>query len=167
MGGGICQAATTLYGVALQGEMGIVQRSPHSRPVSYVPLGQDATVAQGLIDFQFRNSYDFPVLLTGRMDSCLTFCLYGAERETGRSVEIVTEDIEVLFPYQLEQPDPSLPKGVRNLVRRGEEGYMVNVYRLIRVGKEEIAKEFISTDLYMPINEVLRVGTKEIAKVKK
>ena len=46
------QVATTLW-VALLGEMEIVQRSFHSRPVSYVPLGQDATVAQGLIVLSF------------------------------------------------------------------------------------------------------------------
>jgi vancomycin resistance protein YoaR len=167
IGGGVCQAATTLYGVALRGEMEIVQRSSHSRPVSYVPLGQDATVAQGLIDFQFCNNRHYPVLLTGKMDDCLTFFLYGAEQETEKSVEIVTEDIEVLAPRLLEQPDPSLPKGVRRLVQEGEEGYLVNVYCLIKEGDQKTKKELISTDVYMPINEVLKIGTREVAKEKK
>lgn len=167
IGGGICQAATTLYQVALRGEMEIVQRSSHSRPVSYVPLGQDATVAQGLIDLKFRNNRHYPVLLTGKMDDSLSFYLYGAEKETDRSVEIVTEDIQVLAPRLLEQPDPSLPKGVRRLIQNGEEGYQVNVYRLIKEGDQETVKELISKDVYMPINEVLRVGTKEVAKEKK
>ena len=98
-------------------------------------------------------------------DSCLY--LYGAEKETDRSVEIVTEDIEVLAPRLLEQPDPSLPKGVRRLIQNGEEGYLVNVYRLIKEGDQETVKELISKDMYMPINEVLRIGTKEVAKEKK
>ncbi|NLX91676.1 MAG: hypothetical protein GXZ07_08845 [Firmicutes bacterium] len=167
VGGGICQAATTLYQVALRGEMEIVQRSSHTRPVSYVPLGQDATVAQGLIDFKFCNNRHYPVLLTGKMDDSLSFFLYGAEKETGRSMEIVTEDIEVLAPCLLEQPDPSLPKGVRRLIQKGEEGYLVNVYRLVKEGGQKTVKELISTDVYMPINEVVRIGTREVTKEKK
>ena len=63
IGGGICQAATTLYLAALRAELEIVQRASHSRPVSYVPLGQDATVAYGLLDLKIRNNRDFPVML--------------------------------------------------------------------------------------------------------
>lgn len=167
IGGGICQVATTLYQVALRGEMEIVQRSCHSRPVSYVPLGQDATVANDLIDFKFANNRDYPVLLTGKMDDSLSLFLYGAEQIPGRVVEIVSEDIEVLLPRLLEQPDPSLPKGVRRQVREGEDGYRVNVYRLITENGKEVAKELVSTDVYMPINEVIKIGTKEVSKAKK
>ncbi len=167
IGGGICQVATTLYQVALRGEMEIVQRSCHSRPVSYVPLGQDATVAHDLIDFKFSNNRDYPVLLTGKMDDSLSLSLYGAEQIPGRIIEIVSEDIEVLSSRLLEQPDPSLPKGVRRQVREGEDGYRVNVYRLINEGGKEVAKELVSTDVYMPINEVMKIGIREVSKAKK
>ncbi len=167
IGGGICQVATTLYQVALRGEMEIVQRSRHSRPVSYVPLGQDATVAHDIIDFKFSNARNYPVIIAGQVDDSLTLFLYGAEKTPGRTVDIVSEDIEVLTPRLLEQPDPSLPKGVRRQVQAGEEGYRVNVYRLVNEEGKKITKELISTDTYMPINEVVKVGTREIAKKKK
>ncbi|AFM00859.1 MULTISPECIES: VanW family protein [Desulfitobacterium] len=55
-GGGICQDSTTLYQAIKQAKLEVVERHSHSMPVSYVPLGQDATVAYGVLDFRFRNT---------------------------------------------------------------------------------------------------------------
>lgn len=55
-GGGICQDSSTLYHAALQSHLQILERSTHSLPVNYVPKGQDATVAYGLLDFRFKNT---------------------------------------------------------------------------------------------------------------
>ena len=44
VGGGVCQVSTTLYSAALCAGMTITSRTPHSMPVSYISLGQDATV---------------------------------------------------------------------------------------------------------------------------
>ena len=60
-GGGICQASTTLYGVAIRAGMTIVQRRNHSVPSTYVPIGQDAMVDYGSSDLKFRNDFNFPV----------------------------------------------------------------------------------------------------------
>lgn len=55
-GGGICQDSSTLYHVVQQANLQILERNVHTLPVTYVPLGQDATVAYGLLDFRFRNT---------------------------------------------------------------------------------------------------------------
>lgn len=55
-GGGICQDSSTLYHTALQSHLQILERNTHSLPVTYVPKGEDATVAYGLLDFRFRNT---------------------------------------------------------------------------------------------------------------
>ncbi|HBZ79383.1 MULTISPECIES: VanW family protein [Brevibacillus] len=60
-GGGICQVSSTLYNATAEAGMTIVERHNHSKSVGYVPAGQDATVAFGVLDFQFQNPYDFPV----------------------------------------------------------------------------------------------------------
>ena len=44
IGGGVCQASTTLYDAAVQAGMTIIQRSPHNMTVSYVKPSQDAAV---------------------------------------------------------------------------------------------------------------------------
>jgi vancomycin resistance protein YoaR len=56
IGGGICQVSSTLYNAVLLANLDIVERSNHSRPLSYVPLGQDATVAYDALDFKFSNN---------------------------------------------------------------------------------------------------------------
>jgi putative cell wall-binding protein len=56
LGGGICQVSSTLYNAVMLAHLEIVERHPHSLPISYVPPGQDATVAYPYLDFKFRNS---------------------------------------------------------------------------------------------------------------
>ena len=57
IGGGVCQVATTLYNTALEADLEIIERHPHSIQVGYVRPGRDATVTD-YIDFKFRNSTD-------------------------------------------------------------------------------------------------------------
>jgi vancomycin resistance protein YoaR len=61
-GGGICQVSTTLYNAALNADLEIVERYPHSQPVDYVPQGKDATVSNYL-DFKFRNNSNKFILI--------------------------------------------------------------------------------------------------------
>ncbi|HWQ43108.1 MAG TPA: cell wall-binding repeat-containing protein [Desulfosporosinus sp.] len=56
LGGGVCQVSSTLYNAVMLAKLEIIERHPHSLPVSYVPSGQDATVAYPVLDFKFRNS---------------------------------------------------------------------------------------------------------------
>lgn len=35
----------------------------HSKAVSYVPRGLDATLATGSIDYKFKNNYDYPIVI--------------------------------------------------------------------------------------------------------
>lgn len=63
-GGGICQDSTTLYQAAKQARLEILERHTHSMRVSYVPVGEDATVAYGVLDFRFRNNTDGYLLIS-------------------------------------------------------------------------------------------------------
>ncbi|NLZ27787.1 MAG: VanW family protein, partial [Firmicutes bacterium] len=62
IGGGLCQVASTLYNAVLNASLEVVERTPHSRPVGYVPRGKDATVSTN-IDFKFRNDTGNFILL--------------------------------------------------------------------------------------------------------
>lgn len=44
-------------------ELEVVERSNHGLTVGYVPLGADATVAEGSVDFRFRNNLDAPIYI--------------------------------------------------------------------------------------------------------
>ncbi|MBI3393434.1 MAG: VanW family protein [Nitrospirae bacterium] len=68
-GGGLCQVSTTLYNAVLLAGLGIVERSPHSGPVSYAQPGLDAAVSREEgTDFRFRNQTKHPVLIQAAVD---------------------------------------------------------------------------------------------------
>lgn len=63
-GGGNCQISSTLYNAVLAvSSLTIVERHEHSKEVYYVPLGKDAAVAYGSIDFKFKNDSDYDIKL--------------------------------------------------------------------------------------------------------
>lgn len=53
-GGGLCQMATTLYNAVLAAGLAVTEVHRHSKPVSYVPAGRDATIYTDK-DFRFTN----------------------------------------------------------------------------------------------------------------
>lgn len=60
-GGGICQVSSTLYLASVYSELTIIERHNHGYPVSYIPLGMDATVSWGFADLKIRNDSPMPV----------------------------------------------------------------------------------------------------------
>ena len=63
VGGGICQVSSTLFNAVDRAGLQIVERYAHSRHVTYVPPGRDATVSWYGPDFAFRNTLNQPVLI--------------------------------------------------------------------------------------------------------
>ena len=61
LGGGICQVSSTLYLASVYAELTILERVNHGYPVSYIPLGMDATVNWGFTDLKMRNDSELPV----------------------------------------------------------------------------------------------------------
>ena len=61
IGGGICQVSSSLYYACLKADLEIVERTAHGFTVSYMPLGMDATVSWGTLDFKFKNNTDYPI----------------------------------------------------------------------------------------------------------
>ena len=68
-GGGICQGSTTLYNAALMAGMTITERDCHSMPSTYCPIGLDATVDYGNIDFKFKNPLEAPIYIAAWMEN--------------------------------------------------------------------------------------------------
>lgn len=78
-GGGICQVSTTLYNAVTQAGLEVVERHPHSLPVSYAPIGKDAMVyiEEGK-DFIFKNNRSTPVIVKSKLqDGKVIVTLYG------------------------------------------------------------------------------------------
>lgn len=68
-GGGICLVSSLLYKSVLQSNLKVLERTPHSRTISSVPPGLDATVWYGRYDLKFQNTRKEPVKLRIISDS--------------------------------------------------------------------------------------------------
>ncbi|WP_145939684.1 VanW family protein [Paenibacillus glacialis] len=63
IGGGICQISSTLFNAVDRAGLEVIQRYSHSKSVTYVPPGRDATVSWYGPDFSFKNKYNQPILI--------------------------------------------------------------------------------------------------------
>lgn len=89
IGGGTCQVSSTLYSAVLYADMSIVERLNHMMAVGYIPLGQDATVSDGGVDFKFKNSSDYPVKIAASTSGAtITVSIIGTAWEPAREVKI-------------------------------------------------------------------------------
>ncbi len=61
IGGGICQASTTVYNAAIRTNMEIVERYCHCFESSYVDAGLDATIAYPYLDLKLKNVTEYPM----------------------------------------------------------------------------------------------------------
>lgn len=62
-GGGVCQAATTIYNAALMAGLEVTEVNPHSLKVGYVKGSFDAMVSSGSSDLKIKNPYNSPVYI--------------------------------------------------------------------------------------------------------
>ncbi|OAS14477.1 VanW family protein [Paenibacillus oryzisoli] len=161
IGGGICQVSTTLYNAVLRSGLEIVERRNHSLPVSYAPLGQDATFASGYINFKFRNNTTSYVWIrTITTDSKVTVKLFGHQTPT------VTYDVDSNIVETIQPPikyvnNPSLRPGLERPISIGKVGYKVETYRTKRENGTIVSRELISKDQYSPVPTVIAANRKD------
>ena len=88
IGGGVSQVAGTLFNAVLLAGLPIREYHSHSRPVPYLPVGRDATLAWGEKDLKFKNTTPSPIRLSYRIrGNRLTATLYGTKKP-GRQVRV-------------------------------------------------------------------------------
>lgn len=68
LAGGICQAVTGLYNIAILSNMKIIERKHHPRIQKFAPEGRDATIYYGLIDLVFKNTRKYPIKIMMYLD---------------------------------------------------------------------------------------------------
>lgn len=162
-GGGICQVSTTLYRAAMRANLRSTERMNHSLTVSYSEPGLDATVANGVIDYKFKNSYDFPVYIQGYVSGgTVAFSIYGnVGAMGGKTYELVNEIHEKYNPEVKYEDDPTMEEGTEKVVSYGMPGYKASSYQITYENGVEIDREFIATDVYLTTNTVIKRGTKK------
>lgn len=159
LGGGICQVSSTLYNACLLAGLDIVERHNHGLAVSYVPLGLDATVAYGLLDYRFRNNTDHPLYIRSLAGGGkLTVNIYGhLEYKQNIKTSHVVDEI-IPFAYR-DEIDPRLKPGESRVDHKGFPGYIVRSFRSYydEAGKV-IKSELLAKDRYKPFDEITYVG---------
>lgn len=158
-GGGVCQVSTTLYGAVLLSGLEIIERHPHSRPVKYVPPGMDATVAEDLIDFMFRNNYGHPVYIfsSGETRDGYAKVVVIGKKENNIVYKIDTE-VKTTSPGMVMKSSSSLMTGQSVVVTEGSPGFEVSVYRVSVIEGEGEKRELVSHDNYLPEPMIVEVG---------
>lgn len=63
IGGGVCQASTTIYNALLLSGVEINEVHKHTLPVKYVPPALDAMVAEYTSDLKFTNTTEYPLYI--------------------------------------------------------------------------------------------------------
>lgn len=122
VGGGVCQVSSTLYNAVLLSGLTPTERTPHYFPSSYIGAGRDATVADDVIDFKFRNDFNHPVYLKSfASGSALTICILGTQSDlNGHTIAIET----------------------------GGSAMNPTVYRVYYQNGEAVMEEYLHTDKY-------------------
>ena len=136
IGGGICQISSTLYNAALLADLEIIERHRHSSPITYLPLGLDATVAYHYKDLKFKNTHPFPIMImTSVSEDIMTISIMGKEK-LPYEVEIMTKVTEIEPPFQ---------------DRSSESGKEVLRYRIKQKNGIVLEKEYLGRDYYHPV----------------
>ncbi|GAB6168012.1 VanW family protein [Clostridium carnis] len=162
-GGGICQVSTTLYRAIMRANIRSTERLNHSLTVSYSEPGLDATVAYGVVDYKFVNTYDFPIYIQGYVSGgTVGFSIYGNQHAMGgKTYELVNEVHEKYNPQVEYIDDPNMEQGTEKIEVNGMPGYKASSYQITYENGVEVNRELVATDVYLTTNTVKRRGTKK------
>ena len=174
IGGGVCQASTTVYQAAVSAGLQIIKRSPHSDSVSYTEYGKDATVYwldKRKIDLVFKNNTDDPIYMVAAVQTdpsnkrrlIAKVTMYGADMGDVR-YEIDCKTVQELDPP--EKPTYIKDKDATYVtytdqeksVSKAKPGYVVESYRVRYEGNVETERVLLYTDTYEAKPERIYVG---------
>ena len=159
-GGGVCQVSSTLYNAALLADLEIVDRSNHGRAIGYVPLGFDATVVDGQIDFKFKNNLKRSIMIYSTVtEDELIFSVLGNVADSPPPIELDYVVHKVIEPVEIKQPDPTLEVGKEVIDESPQRGFRVSTYRIRTINGKQVS-QLLFTDDYDPVNRIVKVGTK-------
>lgn len=159
IGGGICQVSSTLYNAVVLADLKTVTRVNHSIPVSYVPLGRDATVSYGTIDYVFENNKPYPVSIKAKTEgNTLTVSIVGTS-EMDYTVEFTSEFLSSIPYGTAETEDDTIPEGERKIVSPGSNGSVYQSYRIYKRNGKVYDKKPESKSRYQPVAAEIAVGT--------
>jgi vancomycin resistance protein YoaR len=159
IGGGICQVSTTLYNASLFANLKILERTNHSMPVPYVPLGRDATVNYGAQNLVIENSTTSPIVVASQYQpGKLTFRILG-KKEEGLEVKVFQGRVRSSGGSTRREFDPRLAPGTTKVQHNGNNRY-VQTFRTIYKNGVKVATETLKDSFYSGGGTIISYGPK-------
>jgi len=159
IGGGVCQPSSTLYYACLLANMEITERYAHRYIPSYITRGMDATVSWGGPDYKFTNNTKYPLkIVASYKNNYLTVQLWGTKTDD-LTVKMTYETLSTTPFKEVEQLDPTLAPGQRQVKVTPYTGYKVRTYRNIFDGSGNlVSSEVEDISDYKSRNRLVLVG---------
>lgn len=157
-GGGVCQPSSTLYMAVLRADLEVTERTNHSFTVAYTPLGEDATVDYGSLDFRFKNNTDYPVKILAEQTGGQMIMTIVGTKTTDKTVKTRTEVLETYAPKTIEKKDNSMKVGQTRVEETAITGYATRTYKQI-TENGKTTEVLANSSRYDKRDKVVYVGT--------
>ena len=159
IGGGICQVSSTIYYCTLLSDLKITSRSNHMYAVSYLPLGMDATVNWGTIDFKFKNNREYPIKIVSYVEGKQLYVQILGTKTDDTEIKLTYEVVSTTGFDTVNEVDETLAPGESKVKTTGYTGYVVNTYKnYYNADGERTDSVLIAKNTYRKRDKVVLVG---------
>ncbi len=127
VGGGICQASTTVFRAAVLANLGVEERHNHHWASGYTMSGEDATIDYPSLDLKLKNKSNTPVFIEcGLRGRKLVVNIYGVKSRKYDNVKMYSENYDINYGRY----------------------YKTATYRVLYKKKKPLKKERVCTSYY-------------------
>lgn len=152
-GGGVCQVSSTLFNALLYSGLEVLERTSHFSPISYTPIGQDATVAEGYLDLKFKNNLKNAIYLyTEYSPGIISIYILGAKEDVPNHVEVFNNGVKTLPFEVVKKVDTSIKENIKT--EYGHEGYRTSITQRATWNDGRVHEDTFASD-YEPVNTVV------------
>ena len=96
VGGGICQASTTIFKCALFANMAVVERHNHYWASTYAYAGEDATIDYPNLDLRLKNTTDYQMFMECKLEgNTLIVNIYGYQDPSYDNIKLESENYDI------------------------------------------------------------------------
>ena len=163
-GGGVCQVSSTLFNAVMMADLPVTERHHHSWPMTYVPIGRDATISTGYKDFKFVNDTEGELVIFAHLDrsaKTVTVQLYGIHSDDFDHIKVTSKRTGYLPAKGTKVLlDESLSPGSRVEERKERRGKTSVTYKEYYDASDQlIKKETVYEDSYPSIEGLVYVSS--------
>ena len=171
IGGGLCQASTTLYNACVLADLEILEVHKHTIPVHYVEHALDAMISDGYADMIFKNNSENNIYIKSYVDGDDAVVeIYGKSVPEGVTIKRVSEEVkkiphdgdEVIVDTNGEYSNKVIYKGEYYRLKWPAEGYESVAYKEYWKDGELVDRQEIRKETYQPQKGLVVEGSQEL-----